>query len=274
MFQYAAGRRLADRLGTSLMLDLSSFRNDPLRAFALDRYQLRTDAMTDAMQARLPVRFGGSWWRRLLRVNGAGLNVLREKGLGYQPGIESADDDTLLVGYWQSERYFADLRPQLLREFSLTTPVTGRDAEVAAAMAESRSVTIHVRRGDYVSNTGTNQTYGTCDSDYYRRAADVLARESGPIRLFVFSDDPDWCRASLRFEYPTVIVDHNDATRSCEDLRLMSHAQHFIIANSSFSWWAAWLSTRPGIIVCAPKRWFRSDDRDEADIVPAAWRRI
>ena len=274
MFQYAAGRRLADRLGTSLMLDLSSFRNDPLRAFALDRYELRTDAMTDAMRARLPVRFGGSWWRRLLRVNGAAIRVLREKGLGYQPGIESAGDDTMLVGYWQSERYFSDLRPQLLREFALTTPVSGRDAEVAAEMAASISVAIHVRRGDYVSNTGTHQTYGTCDPDYYQKSADVLAREIGPIRLFVFSDDPDWCRASLRFEYPMVIVDHNDAARSCEDLRLMSQAQHFIIANSSFSWWAAWLATTPGKIVCAPKRWFRSDERDETDIVPTVWRRV
>ncbi len=274
MFQYAAGRRLAERVGAEFQHDLTPFDTYKLHDCAIRRFSLQSRPMDRATLSRLPVRFGGSLWKRLLRIDGPPLALFREKGLAWQPTINTVRDNTYLVGYWQSEKYFAEIRPTLLKEFSLPSPAAGKDLEVMKAMDESTSVMLHVRRGDYVSNAGTNQIHGTCDEAYYYRAVLMLAKEYGPLHLFVFSDDPTWCRENLKFEHATTVVDHNDASRNCEDLRLMSHAKHFITANSSFSWWAAWLSTSPGKIVCAPRRWFQSEGRDASDIVPDKWRRM
>jgi hypothetical protein len=274
MFQYAAGRRVADRLGVEFQYDLTGFDTYKLHACALHRFSLQSRPMDRALVPRLPARFGGSRWRRLLRIGGPPLSLFREDGLAWQSSIESVGDNSYLVGYWQSEKYFADIRPKLVQEFTLSSPAVGRDLQVMKEMAAATSVMLHVRRGDYVSNAGTNQIHGTCDESYYQRAVALLADKCGPLHLFVFSDDPAWCRENLKFKHPTTVVDHNDASRNCEDLRLMSQAQHFIIANSSFSWWGAWLSMSPGKIICAPQLWFRTTDRDESDIVPAAWRRI
>ena len=166
------------------------------------------------------------------------------------------------------------MRPQLLQELTLTESADGRDAEIIDEMRSTTSVAVHVRRGDYVSNAATNLVHGTCDSAYYQRSVTLLADQYGPLKLFVFSDDPAWCRDNLRLGHPTVFVDHNDTQRNCEDLRVMSHARHFVVANSSFRWWGAWLSTSVEKTVCAPARWFRTAKNDETDIVPRTWHRI
>lgn len=274
MFQYAAGRRLAKQMGTEFFYDLTPFETYKLHNCALHRFALQTAALDRALLPRLPVRFGGSRLQRIFRTGGPPLTLFKERGLAWQPEIKQVKDNTYLVGYWQSEKYFVDIRPQLLTEFSLPSDPVGKDRQVIEAMADSTSVTLHVRRGDYVSNSATNQVHGTCDEDYYQRAVAMLTKECGPLHLFIFSDDPQWCREHLKFNHPTTVVDHNDQTRNCEDLRLMSHAKHFIIANSSFSWWAAWLSESAGKIICSPKRWFRTTERDESDIVPPTWRRV
>lgn len=274
MFQYAAGRQLAERLGTAFYCDLTPFENYKLHACALHRFSLQATMMDRATRFQFPIRFGGSWWRRLLRINGPHLSLFREADLAWQPEIDSVTDNSYLVGYWQSEKYFSNIRTTLLQEFSLPSPAIGRDLEVIKAMQSSMSVSLHVRRGDYVTNAATNQVHGTCDEAYYQRAVSMLSEECGPLHLFVFSDDPAWCRANLKFAHQTTVVDHNDAARNCEDLRLMSYAKHFVIANSSFSWWGAWLSTYHTKIVCAPKRWFRTTERNESDIVPETWRRL
>lgn len=274
MFQYAAARQLAARLGTDLFLDATQFQTYKLHGYAIHRYPLKSKEMSPEVGSRGPLRFGGKWWKRLLSSGGPPLKLVREKGLAWQSQLQEARDNSYLVGYWQSERYFSNVRPQLLQELTLTEPAEGRDAEIIHAMRSTTSVTVHVRRGDYVSNAATNQVHGTCDSEYYQRSVTLLAAKHGPLNLFVFSDDPAWCRENLRMGHPTVFVDHNDAERNCEDLCVMSHARHFIVANSSFSWWGAWLSTSEDKTVCAPARWFRTSRNDESDIVPKSWHRI
>ncbi len=274
MFQYAAARQLATTLGTDLVLDTTPFQTYRLHAYSLDRFPLQATELSVELQGLRPPRFGGSIWKRLLRSGGPVLKLVREKGLAYQSRINESPDNSYLVGYWQSERYFADIRSLLLSEFSLAEQAVGRDAEIIQQMQSVTSVAVHVRRGDYVSNASTNLVHGTCDADYYLRSVKFLAEKFGPLELFVFSDDPAWCRDNLRLGHPTVFVDHNDAMRNCEDLRVMNHARHFVIANSSFSWWGAWLSQSEGKVVCAPTRWFRTTKNDDKDIVPESWNRI
>lgn len=274
MFQYASARQLATRLGTDLLLDVTQFQTYKLHDYAIHRFPLKSAEMSAEMAMHRPLRFGGKLWKRLFCSGCPPLKLVREKGLAWQALLANAADNSYLVGYWQSESYFATMRPQLLQELTLTESADGRDAEIIDEMRSTTSVAVHVRRGDYVSNAATNLVHGTCDSAYYQRSVTLLADQYGPLKLFVFSDDPAWCRDNLRLGHPTVFVDHNDTQRNCEDLRVMSHARHFVVANSSFSWWGAWLSTSVEKTVCAPARWFRTAKNDETDIVPRTWHRM
>ena len=135
-------------------------------------------------------------------------------------------------------------------------------------------MSLHIRRGDYVSNAKIAGVHGTIALDYYARAAALIAERAGgdPV-FFVFSDDPAWAAANLTLGWPTRIVDHNGA-RASEDLRLMAACRHHIIANSSFSWWGAWLSPAADKTVVAPQPWFRDPALDDSTIVPQGWIRL
>ena len=135
------------------------------------------------------------------------------------------------------------------------------------------AVSVHVRRGDYVSVAETRERHGTCSLDYYQAGFEhIAARIADPV-IFVFSDDPAWVQANLKFPSPTIYVTHNVGKQNYEDLRLMSACRHFIIANSTFSWWGAWLGEGAGKIVIAPKRWGNKPDEMD-DPVPEVWVRL
>ena len=129
-----------------------------------------------------------------------------------------------------------------------------------------KSVALHVRRGDYVTNKSTNSFHGTCTVEYYQKAVDELTKRIGSISLFMFSDDIEWVRQNLKFPIPTTYVEHADMP-DYERMILMSHCEHNIIANSSFSWWGAWLNQNPEKIVIAPERWFNGNEKN--NVVPA-----
>ena len=134
MFQYAAARQLAAQLGTDLLLDVTQFQTYKLHGYSLYRYPLKSQEMPPEIGLRRPLRFGGKLMKRLLRSGGPPLTLVREKGLAWQPQLQAARDHSYLAGYWQSERYFTDVRPQLLEEFRLTEPSEGRDAEIIHEM--------------------------------------------------------------------------------------------------------------------------------------------
>ena len=120
-------------------------------------------------------------------------------------------------------------------------------------------VSLHVRRGDYASNPKTTSTHGLCSLDYYRAAVTHVASKVENPEFFIFSDDIDWVRANLQLDFPHHFVAHNQGATSYNDMRLMSLCSHHVIANSSFSWWAAWLSgidKGNGGAVIAPRQWF------------------
>jgi hypothetical protein len=140
------------------------------------------------------------------------------------------------------------------------------------------SISIHIRRGDYVQNKKTGKHHGNCSSEYYKNALDeILSKLSKGqrenVRLFIFSDDIEWARKNLSFACPSVFVS-NPATPDYEELVLMSKCSHHIIANSSFSWWGAWLDSNPQKIVIAPAKWFNTRQSLYKDIVPSSWIKI
>jgi len=136
----------------------------------------------------------------------------------------------------------------------------------------SNSVCLHVRRDDYVSNPLLQKYHGNLTPEYYNKAINSICDRVNDPEFFIFSDEPEWCKRNIITNRPHTYVDINGPDKAPEDLRLMSACNHFIIANSSFSWWAAWFAEKAGTIIIAPKRWYRK--KDEGDIVPKRWLRI
>jgi hypothetical protein len=244
MFQYAVGRALALRRGVPLLLDLSWFPTQTKQAFGLDRFDLPAAVLEPGRAGRTRQ-----------------LQVVREQGFHFQAHVLDAPPDVYLTGYWQSERYFADVADVLRRELGSAAGVPQRPPVDGAS--------VHVRRGDYVSEPETNAYHGTCSLAYYRRAMEIVHRlADGPVDFAVFSDDPQWAQEQLAG--PGVQVVSGPGRTAHDDLLDMARYRHHVLANSSFSWWGAWLSAAEGTTV-APRPWFLTPDSNTKDLLPPAW---
>jgi len=274
MFQYAAARALALRVSTDLMLDTRAFIDYKVHSYGLDWFSIQADVIDNVSFTTLR---HDSFLKRVGRRFGVGLgkNVYLEKGFSFDPAVLLLKDGACLEGYWQSERYFADFSDQIRADLTVITPPNDENLSWLERIRSGTSISIHVRRGDYVTNPSANTVHGLCDLDYYRRAAAYVAGKlEGEAKFYVFSDDPEWVRENLELPYEMHYVNHNDASRNYEDLRLMSNCSHHIIANSSFSWWGAWLNPSSSKIVVAPKKWFRDESVDTCDLIPSTWIRL
>ena len=276
MFQYAVGRALSLERNQPLLLDVSGFagyglhHGFELKRVFLDHVQIATEA-----EVRSILGWQNAVGIRRVFVRPA-LAAFRRQGFvvephfHYWPGIKNVARDCYLSGYWQTEKYFLDAAPVIRADFTFKSALTGGNADLAEQISGGNSVSLHVRRGDYASNPKTTATHGLCSLDYYRSAVRYVSeRVENPI-FFVFSDDLDWVKANLKVDFPCQYVDHNYGDKSYNDMHLMSLCRHQIIANSSFSWWGAWLNANPDKIVVAPKKWFVNEN-NTADLLPQGW---
>ncbi len=181
--------------------------------------------------------------------------------------------DYYLDGYWQREEFFLPVAGRLRREFTLRGGIPASCTALADEMTKAGSVAVHVRRGDYVADARTAMVHGACDVAYYRASARIMSERLQSPRYFVFSDDREWARENLDFLRGAVFVAPEPRDDRL-DLVLMRLCRHFIIANSSFSWWGAWLGDSPDKTVIAPARWFALPGKDEHGIVPRGWLRV
>jgi len=266
MFQYAAARGLAARLGVAVALDT----RDALRRG--EGVLTRVFDLPLAEPLKLPPnRHDRPLAYGLWRLIGGAPRFRRERGLGFNPAFADWDDDSYLHGYWQSEKYFAHAADDIRRDFSFPDFTNAQNAEMAARIGEGLAISLHVRRGDYL----TLSAHAVCDEAYYTRALERLLQEvEGTPTVYVFSDDPDWAKANLPLPVEKVVVDFNGPQTDFEDMRLMSLCRHNIIGNSSFSWWAAWLNANPDKRVAGPARWFGEPKMRNPDILPGEWLRI
>lgn len=273
LFQFAAGRRLATRHETRLAFDLGWFRHEG-RAFETPRsYELggfELNALVTKFHPRALEAFEAGRRARFSRLK---LEVIRQREGDHavDERVLNAPDDVLLVGYWQSETYFGDVAEEIRHELRTRADDSGRYAAFEQLVEKPSAVAVHVRRGDYVSNRATRAFHGTLDRDYYRRAL-ARVREQVDDPVFVaFSDEPDWVERELASDLELSVVTGGDAL---QEVRLMSRCAHHVIANSSFSWWGAWLGEREGSVVVAPQRWFADPRVDTRSIVPERWQRL
>jgi hypothetical protein len=269
LFQYAFGFSLARQLHTELQLErhllesrvLAKLRNYTPRQYELDVFAISQKAASTYNVLR-------TLGHTLLPGHHAIL--LRETDLDSQEVLLNQTKDVLCLGYWQSENYFKSateaLRPQLIFQ---KHPSHATLAVANAILAHSNATFVHIRRGDYVTNTNANQYHGLCGKEYYQQAIDYLRERVSDAHFFVFSDDMDWVKKELSDLFrPATFVDHNSGADSWQDMYLMSLCRHAIVANSSFSWWGAWLNPVADRVVVAPGQWFANQPQQ---IIPHQW---
>lgn len=286
MFQYAAGKALAERHRVKLRLDVSRFRDYPLRTFLLDRFCLpehETICHQSLPQSASHESSGLSGWSRIkrsLRSNEPQklqtANQYSEPHFHYDPAFEQLGSNVALFGYFQSELYFHNISGMLSGWFGLRERLGEAASAVATAIGCSKlSVSVHIRRGDYTKREAL-EVHGILNESYYKRALSILESKLGAeADFFVFSDDLAEAERVLSF-VPSrqLIFVRGDSQRPWEDMALMARCQHHAIANSSFSWWGAWLNRSSQKIVVAPRAWFSPSglrERNTCDLCPSSW---
>lgn len=275
MFQYAAGKSLALHQNAGLSLDTSAF--DAYRmhqGFELSRvfagpFQIASETqiknvlgwLHDRRLRRALVRLPTSILPRRFAV---------EPHFEYWSRINQLPSDCYLTGYWQSAKYFMTDEENIRADFTFRSPPLGRNLELAERIGSVKAVSLHVRRGDYATNPNTQAVHGLCAPAYYAEALRFIESRIPQAHVFVFSDDIAWVKKYIPVSLPHTFVDHNKGPASYNDMRLMSLCKHHIIANSSFSWWGAWLSASPQKIVVAPQKWF-ANSNNVGDLFPSEW---
>jgi hypothetical protein len=180
-------------------------------------------------------------------------------------------DSAYYDGYWQNEKNFSSIRPVILDAYSFPAISDDKNAQLVAKLSSANSVSCHVRRGDYLKAPNLC----VCSEDYYRRAIQFVKQSKAPDLFCIFSDDIAWCRENLKEligDADVIFVDWNKGENSFRDMQLMSLCRHNIIANSSFSWWGAWLNNHSDKLVITPDHWLNKPLVN--DPIPNSWIRI
>lgn len=274
MFQYACGKALAERIGTSLYLDLSWF-NEANRPLHLDVFNLEIRQIPNEKVAYLKKKDIKSRIMKLKeKMFFRGIRVFSEQMSCYDERVELVEDNTLLRGYWQSEKYFRDITAQLKKDFCFRRIFTENTVRwEREILNEANAVALHVRRGDYINLEDCKKIYAEITPDYYYRAIEYIKKRAEISKIFVFSNDLKWCKENLHFDLPVSFVDGNDEGHGYEDMYLMSICEHNVVTNSTFSWWAAWLNPHSEKLVIRPKEYYKIRDRfhDTSDLWPEKW---
>lgn len=277
MFQYAAAKALATRLSTTFSVDLyaltkktnATVRHYELGIFNIDVPQVSTRRGKFLIKAWPFVQKRREFFQRY--------GLLTDiYAIQYQPVFETILGDITMAGYFQNERYFKQIEQDIRLDFTFKFPLEGKNKVIERQLDNCRSVAIHIRRGDYLQQAGASN-FVTCERAYYEKAmAYMLEKINNPV-FYIFSDDFDWVEENLNFgDHLVTFVDWNKGKDSYIDMQLMSLCKHNIIANSSFSWWAAWLNANPDKVVVGPGKWFRDEKKNALlkDFYPEGWKMI
>ncbi len=279
LFQYAFGRYLSIKNNTELKLDTTALEDKSIkgeftiRTFQLDLFSIhatiasvsdvekfkksKIQKIKDLALLYLPIRFNNLY--------------IKEPFFHFFNKALKTPENAYIDGYWQSEKYFSSIRELLLKELKPKNKLHEKTSELEVEIKTTQSVSIHIRRGDYISIKSNNDYYETCTPEYYTSAISYICDKLEEPVLYVFSDEPTWFEKNVKTNYKTIYIMHNTGNHSYEDMYLMSLCKHNIIANSSFSWWGAWLNANAHKIVVAPKKWFKIKSKNSKDLLPKEW---
>ena len=265
MFQYALGRKLSLQNGAELKLDISGYSRQNPRAYRLGDFNIAENIARPEEIKKLKYPFGifSMIWRRFSS------KILRRFYIGWEPQVLATKDGSFIDGFWNSYKYFNGIADTIKRDFTLKEPLNKTHPELLNQISSASSISLHIRRGDYVANP----THDICDLPYYYKAVQVIAEKVSSPAFFIFSDDIEWAKQNLRLDFPAIFVSSPEI-KDTEELILMSHCRHNIIANSTFSWWAAWLNENENKIVVAPKKWNNTYQKYYQYLLPDNWLKI
>jgi hypothetical protein len=271
MFQYAAARALAAKHGIKVLLDATHYREDQLRNF--DLLELNVAARLASSKEADEMRPNSPWQRVIARLTpSARKTYYKQPYYHFDPDFFRLGPRIYLQGYFQSERYFQPIKDVIRQELTFRNPMPANVQELAAQMRREASVSVHIRRGDY-KNAETLRMHGMLPLSYYDEAVKGLQNDLPSPHFYIFTDDSRWVKENLDLPGATLVSGPVTHTHF-EDLYLMQQCRHNIIANSSFSWWGAWLNDSPEKKVIAPKNWFNEGPKDTQDLIPASWKQI
>lgn len=284
MFQYAFGRKLALKNNAPLFLDIfSGFQGDFYkRAYSLNIFNIQANILDRQTIEKI---------NRLQQPTGRKdrlFNALNKHLLGFKPLIvgekhyqydaqvlDTSTKFTYMSGYWQSEKYFEDVEKNIRQDFTFKTPISALLLPLVKEIQKKNAVCLHLRRLHGLAEGKVNSEgvtfHGASGLTYYEKAVEILAAKETNLHFYIFSDSPSWAKENIKLPFPMTFMEGN---KDYEDLQLMSLCKHHIIANSSFSWWSAWLNANPNKIVCAPDEWFADKSVNTKDIYPSSWFRI
>lgn len=276
MFEYAFGRSLSLDQNRPLALDLSWYENyaqrDTPRQFLLDKYKIQAHIATPEELAQFNTPFK-KLYRKILR------RLVYKKDNVFRKSERSASKE-YFEGHWANEKYFKNHEDIIRQDFTLKKPLAPFSASVLSEISSYKekgfeTISVHVRRGDCVTNPHAANYQGTVDTSYYDNANEYFSKKFGADKLvfFIFSDDINWAKSNILTKAKTTYVSRPEIP-DYEELHLMSSCDHHIIANSTFSWWGAWLNPSKDKIVTAPKQWLKDTSFDTSDVCPSSWIRI
>lgn len=278
MFQYAFGKMLSLKNLTPLYLDDSFYNNShtsndtTARSLELFLFDLPTQIVTKKQLNKFT-----SSYLLIKHIYAKILNykIVNELEFNYNPSFTILKGNLYLKGYWQSAKYFYGYERAIAKEFVFTKEVNKITKMMLQEIEKLTAIAIHIRRGDYISSAQANKHHGFVGVEYYKAAIRHIDNVVNTPFYFIFSDDPEWAHKNIMPEIKKgKIVMHNTGLDSWQDMYLMSKCKHNIIANSSFSWWAAWLNNNENKIVIAPKKWFNDASINTKDLLPKTWIRI
>jgi hypothetical protein len=281
MFQYAFGYAISKENNIKIKLDIRGYNSYHLRNYELGLYNIEEGSKLKFKYDFLFNKLNGNT-SHLNKVTRKVLQTfLRRTKFYYQEREEFIFDkevfdiktNTYFYGYWQNEKYFKKYRKELIKIFTLKS-IHSKTTEYQQKIIDCEAVSIHIRRGDYVTNANISSVHGVCDINYYKKAVKEVLKNKKQIQFFIFSDDMVWAKDNLNFINNKIFVELDSNIPDHEEMYLMSKCKHNIIANSSFSWWGAWLNQYSDKKVIAPKKWLNNSKLNANDLIPASWIRL
>jgi hypothetical protein len=277
LFQYAYGKARAIEMGVDLKLDLSFYENYDWHEYSLAPFNIKAN-IASVNEIEEIIKLDQKITNKVLtKIFKRPNHFIQEGNLLFDPRYLRIRRNSFVKGYWQSEKYFSANKKLILDEFEIKVSPSYLNQRVISDISrENSSVSLHIRRGNYVNIESVNKVHGVVSLDYYYKAIKIIEAKILDPKFFVFSDDIDWVKSNFKIDNRVSYIDINDDKHDYEDLRLMSLCKHNIIANSTFSWWGAYLNRYIGKIVIAPDRWFVEDTKnvESRDIVPSNWIRL
>ena len=277
LFQYAYGFSRAKNLGVPFKIDISFFEDYDWHEYSLATFKISAEIASKVETEKTKssdFTLGHRFQRKLF---GKKSHVVKEENLKFNSIYLDVDKNSYLIGYWQTAKYFEEYWTSLSREFEFLNPPSEENLKLINILDKDHfSVSLHVRRGNYANIEAVNKTHGTLPLEYYEKAISYFGDLLENPTFYIFSDDIEWARLNLNIPYNTIYVDINDEKSDYEDLRLMSLCKHNILANSTFSWWGAYLNKNPNKSVIAPKMWFKDEilNHQTTDLIPKSWIQI